>query len=83
MKVAACPAWSVRDVVAQLTGLCVDWVGQRLDRYATADWTAAQVARSDGWPINRMLDRWRDVVVSFAALVDDPVMGPPGRWTIR
>jgi uncharacterized protein (TIGR03083 family) len=78
--VPGCPAWRVRDVVAHMAGLCEDWVEGRLEAYASEAWTAAQVARFDGAPLDVVLDRWRDAAARFAALGDDPAMGPPARW---
>jgi uncharacterized protein (TIGR03083 family) len=78
--VACCPGWTVRDVVAHLTGLCEDWVEGRLDGYASDAWTARQVARFAHDPLVEILARWGSVFEAFLALPDDPVMGPPGRW---
>ena len=80
VEVPACPGWRVRDVVAHLTGVCEDWVGHRTDGYASDGWTAAQVARSSALSVQQMLERWRDLTPSFAALGDDPVMGQPAVW---
>ena len=79
-RVPACPAWSVRDVVAHLTGLCEDWVERRLDGYASGAWTAAQVERCAGLTLDAILDRWAAAAERFARLDDDPVMGPPAQW---
>ena len=43
--VAACPGWSVRDVVAHLGAVAEDWVGGRLAGQPTDEETAAQIAR--------------------------------------
>ena len=79
-EVAACPSWSVRDVVAHMAGLCEDWVDGRLDRYASDSWTAGHVERAAGQSLDMILDRWSLVVERFARLDDDPSMGPPARW---
>jgi uncharacterized protein (TIGR03083 family) len=78
--VPSCPGWTARDVLAHLVGLCDDWVNQRLDGYATASWTAAQVARYATNTVPDLLDRWSHLAVAFAALEDHPVIGPPARW---
>jgi uncharacterized protein (TIGR03083 family) len=78
--VPTCPDWRVRDVVAHLAGLCEDWVCHRLDGYASASWTAAQVARFSGCSLSEILDRWEAASTSFAALDNDAIMGPPARW---
>lgn len=79
--VPTCPAWSVRDVVAHLAGLCQDWVSNDLLGYASDGWTAKQVARFAGRGIDDILDAWRNASVAFAALPDDELMGPPARWS--
>jgi uncharacterized protein (TIGR03083 family) len=79
-RVPGSPAWSARDVVAHLSGLCEDWVAHRLDGYASQAWTDAQVARFAGYPVSEILERWQVASRAFAALPDDPVMGPPARW---
>ena len=78
--VAACPGWTVRDVVSHLAGLCEDWVSGRLDGYATHTWTAEQVQRFHGIHIEGIISRWRDAHEAFDALPDHAVTGPPARW---
>ena len=58
LPVPSCPAWSVRDAVAHLSGLCEDWVDHRLDGYASQVWTGAQVARFAEQPLADILGRW-------------------------
>ena len=78
--VSTCPDWTVRDVVAHLTGLCEDWAEGRLEGYGSDAWTEAQIARFAGAEVEEILDRWRRAATRFADLDDDPVMGPPARW---
>jgi uncharacterized protein (TIGR03083 family) len=78
--VPSCPGWTVRDVLAHLVGLCDDWVSQRLDGYASASWTADQVARYEGYNIPDLLRRWTLLAAEFARLDDHPAIGPPARW---
>ncbi len=79
-RVPGSPAWRVRDVVAHLAGLCDDWVGHRLDGYASESWTNAQVIRFAAYPLDEILGRWNVSVRAFASLRDDPTMGAPARW---
>jgi uncharacterized protein (TIGR03083 family) len=78
--VIACPAWSVRDVVGHLAGLCEDWVRGELDEYATEAWTARQVERFSGASLEARLDAWASALELFTRLPAHPVMGPPARW---
>jgi len=78
--IPACPAWTVRDLTAHLTGLCEDWVEGRLDGYASEAWTAAQVKRFRNCSVDETIHRWDDSAKRLIRLEDDPVMGPPTRW---
>jgi uncharacterized protein (TIGR03083 family) len=80
VPVPTCPGWTVRDVVAHLTGLCEDWVTNNLLEYASDEWTARQVARFEGRSLDDILDAWAVAAPQFAELPDDPIMGPPARW---
>jgi uncharacterized protein (TIGR03083 family) len=78
--VPACPKWRVKDVVGHLTGLCEDWVDHRLDRYASEEWTTAQVDRFAAMTLDDVVDRWYRASERFVLLDEDPAMGPPARW---
>lgn len=78
--VPTCPAWTVRDLAAHLTGLCEDWVDGRLDDYGSDAWTAAQVDRFDGVALDDILDRWAAAAERFAVLEPHPVMGDPANF---
>ena len=80
VAVIACPAWTVHDVLAHLAGLCDDWVAHRLDGYAGDDWTARQVERFAGLGCSEICRHWAQALGGFAALDDDPALGPPARW---
>jgi uncharacterized protein (TIGR03083 family) len=57
--VAACPSWSVSDVLAHLVGLAEDVVAVNTAHYAEQDWTAAQVMRWRGADMASMLQAWQ------------------------
>jgi uncharacterized protein (TIGR03083 family) len=66
--VGACPAWTVRQVVAHLTGACDDVLEGRLDGVASDAWTAAQVdARADR-SLEAILDEWAELAPRVEAL---------------
>ena len=69
--VGACPKWTVKDVVAHLTGVCADVLDGRLDGVATDGWTAAQVDARRGRSLDEVLGEWADVGSKIAAIVDD------------
>jgi uncharacterized protein (TIGR03083 family) len=58
--VAACPGWSVRDVLAHLAGVAQDWAAGRRAAPPTDAQTAAQVARFDGRGVDDILRAWDD-----------------------
>ena len=71
--VPACPQWKVRDVVAHLAGVCDDILAGRLDGVATDPWTAAQVERRAGHPLDHIVAEWNEL----GARVED-TFGPGG-----
>ena len=69
VRVPACPAWTVRDLLGHLTGVTEDAVAGRLsgppDEAATAD----QVAARRDVPLVTLLERWAEAVGPFAERV--------------
>lgn len=70
-EVAACPGWTVADVVRHVTGLADDWLTGDLEVYASADWTAAQVARFAHLDLAGTLAAWAERAPDFQRLLDD------------
>jgi uncharacterized protein (TIGR03083 family) len=68
-RVPACPAWSVRDVVAHLTAVAEDVVAGRLAGPPSDDETAAQVARFAGRDVTEILARWASIAPRFEYLI--------------
>ena len=56
--VAACPSWSVHDVVAHLAGTVTDVLAGRLEGVGSDAWTARQVEARRGAPIRDLVDEW-------------------------
>jgi uncharacterized protein (TIGR03083 family) len=63
--VAACPGWSVHDVVAHLVGSTADVLAGRMDGIGTPTWTAAQVEARRDTPITEMLAEWTAAAPQF------------------
>src|SRR5437899_915575 len=74
--VPACPTWSVRDVLAHVTGLYADIVSGNLAGAATDDWTAAQVEARRAMPLDELLGESDEAGPKLAAMIDDF----PGRY---
>jgi uncharacterized protein (TIGR03083 family) len=67
--VAACPGWTVHDVVAHLVGLVGDAVEGRLKGIPTDEQTDEQVARHRNVSMNDMLDAWTMFAPPFEDVV--------------
>jgi uncharacterized protein (TIGR03083 family) len=68
--VPACPAWTVRHVIAHLAGVGDDILAGRLDGVATDAWTQAQVdARSDR-TLDEILEEWETTDPQVEAMSD-------------
>lgn len=70
--VAACPGWTLHDVVAHLAGLAADWRRGNLAGYATEPWTAAQVESRRDAALDDMLDEWEGHADAIAPALADP-----------
>ena len=75
-RVPACPEWTIKDVVAHLTGVCADILAGKLDGVATDPWTAAQVEARRAAPLDALLEEW----AAAAAQVEPLVPMFPGRY---
>lgn len=75
--VAACPGWSVRDVVAHMTAVAEDWVSGRLAGAPTDEETAAQVARFSALDTTGILTAWDDAASELARRADSDALKPP------
>lgn len=74
--VPTCPAWSVKDAVAHVTGICADILAGRLDGVATDAWTAAQVDARRGIAIAGVIAEWQETGPQVDAIIDG--FGPAG-----
>jgi hypothetical protein len=74
--VAACPGWTVFDVVAHLVGVVEDAFAGRLDGPPSPLLTAAQVARHSGDTADELLERWRALAPAFEAAITTGVVVP-------
>jgi uncharacterized protein (TIGR03083 family) len=75
--VAACPGWSVRDVVAHLGAVAEDWVGGRLAGPPTDEETAAQIARFGGSDVAEILAAWTDAATQLDHMAETAGVAPP------
>src|SRR4051794_29575072 len=73
--VLTCPAWTVHDVLAHVTGVCADIVAGNIEGVATDPWTAKQVADRTGRSVVDLLEEWE----TAASQVEPIVHLFPGR----
>ena len=75
--VAACPGWSVRDVVAHVAAVAEDWVSGRLAGPPTDEETAAQIARFGGYDMAEILAAWTDAAAQLDHMAETAGVEPP------
>jgi hypothetical protein len=77
ITVAACPRWSVRDVVAHLAAVADDWGQGVLTGAPTDEQTAAQVARFDGQGLPEIIEVWTAAAAHLSHLAENSGLAPP------
>lgn len=68
--VPACPEWTVKDVLAHVTGICADVLAGKLDGVATEPWTAAQVEARRQRTLDEVLEEWSTVAPQVEGFAD-------------
>jgi uncharacterized protein (TIGR03083 family) len=66
-----CPAWTVKDTLAHLSGVIGDILAGRLDGVATDPWTAAQVEARRSWPLAEVVEEWTSQAPQVEAVLAD------------
>lgn len=59
--VAACPGWTVADVLAHVTGIASDVLDGNVDGIGTEDWTDRQVVSRRGRTLGDVLDEYAEL----------------------
>jgi len=77
--VAACPGWSVHDVVSHLAGVAADMTSGRLEGAGGPAWTAAQVEERRDRTLAEVVEEWDAGTAALLALMVD---GPPARSAV-
>ena len=67
--VAGCPEWTVKDVVAHLTGICSDILAGNIEGVATDPWTAVQVDARRPLPLAQLVAEWDEVGPQIEAMM--------------
>jgi len=66
--VPACPAWSIHEVIAHLTGVCTDVLAGRIEGVGTDPWTDAQVTARREATLADVLAEWNEVAPAVEAM---------------
>lgn len=74
--VPACPAWSVGDLLAHVTGLASDLGAGRRPEGDTQAWVDGQIAERHGRPPAAIAAEWEATAPAFEALIE----AKPHRW---
>ena len=69
IQVPACPAWTVRQLVAHMVGVPDDLLAGRLDGVASEAWTAAQVGRLGTLPLEALADLFAEQASDFDSML--------------
>ena len=75
--VAACPGWSVRDVVAHVAAVADDWADGCRSGPPTDEETAAQIARFGGHDMADILAAWTDAAARLDRMAETAGVAPP------
>ena len=70
--VPACPEWTVRDLVAHLTGLAADVADGKLEGYGGDVWTARQIESRADDDIDELLMEWADHTAELDTILERP-----------
>ncbi len=68
--VPACPAWTVKDLLAHLVGVPADLVARRNPGGDTQAWVDAQVAERRPRPVENLLAEWGEIGPQFEGLIE-------------
>ena len=69
--VPACPEWTVKELVAHLTGVAADSLNANVAEMGKADWTQSQVDARKDKPLEDILAEWQGVTEVIAKALDD------------
>lgn len=77
VNVAACPAWSVKDLFSHVTGIAVDLGSGNSPKGDTQAWVDRQVAERTERSVSSILDEWNEAAPRFESMIEG---GPAALW---
>ena len=69
--VPACPEWTIKELVAHLTGVAADSLAANVNEMGRPNWTQAQVAARRDKSIDEIFDEWDSISAQIQATLDD------------
>ncbi len=78
-ELAACPGWSVRDVLAHMAAVAEDWETGRLTGAPTDEQTAAQIARFRDHDVASVMTAWSDAAARLDRMAETGARCAPAR----
>lgn len=78
--VPGCPEWTVKELLAHVTGVISDILEGRLEGVATDPWTEAQVSARRATPLPDILGEWAEKAPAVEPMIDD--FGAAGRQLV-
>ena len=75
--VAACPAWTVKDLFAHVTGIAVDLGSGNSPKGDTQAWVDRQVDERRPRSLSSIVDEWSQAAPRFEAMIE---AAPPQLW---
>lgn len=70
-RVPACPEWTVKELVAHVTGVAADSMAANVSELGQPGWTQAQVDARKDLPIEDILAEWTGITEQITAALDD------------
>jgi uncharacterized protein (TIGR03083 family) len=70
-KVPACPEWTVKELVAHLTGVAADSLSANVSEMGKPDWTASQVQERNSKSVEEILEEWSGIATQIEPALDD------------
>lgn len=69
-RVPATPEWTVKDVVAHLTGVCADILAGNLEGVTTEPWTQAQVDARASKSLDECIEEWARASAEIEPIIE-------------
>ena len=69
-RVPACPEWTIKELVAHLTGVAADSLAANVEDLGKPDWTQSQVDSRKDREIGAILEEWKGIAAQVGPALD-------------